>query len=217
MRRGEVDYSSPSGALASDSFRLAGWLLLAGAIFAIAGAMCPPYRQWTGTQEEGFRAIAGNPIGWWCIHTGFFLGTVLCAIGLSVLASTLSKQHGSEWALIAAVAYGIAGTCWIVNIAYRLSIWNWAAQTFVATGVTPDAFDALRRWAGSLFLVFSFVGYASVACLGAAMLQAELGPVWLRWTTVVCGLSAGFVVGYNVPFIMYVPFAALAIALLKRT
>ena len=200
----------------NSEFRLAGWLLLAGGLFAIAGAMCPPYRQWTGTQEEGFRAIAGNQVGWWCIHGGFFLGTVLSAIGLAVLASVLNARDGGKWALIAAVAFAIAGSAWIVNIAYRLSVWSWAAQTFVATGLTPSAFEPLRRWAGLLFVVFSFVGYSSVACLGAAMLRAELGPTWLRWGTLACGATAGFVVGANVPFIMYVPLAALGAVLLRR-
>jgi hypothetical protein len=198
-----------------DAFRLAGWLLLVGGALAIAGAFCPPYRQWSAPQEEGFRAIAGNPVGWWCIHIGFFLGSVFSALGLATLASVLHRRSGGEWALLAAIAFGIAGTAWIANIAYRLSIWNWAAETFVATGATPDVFVPLSRWAGVLFAVFSFVGYASVACLGAAMVGAELGPPWLRWATIACGLSAGFIVGYNVPFIMYLPFAASGIALLR--
>ena len=197
------------------AFRQAAWLLLAGGAFAIIGAFCPPYRQWYASQEEGFRAIAANPIGWWCIHIGFFLGTVFSALGLATLASVLHRRSGGEWALLAAVAFGIAGTAWIANIAYRVSIWNWAAESFVATGVTPDLFVALRRWAGMLFAIFSFVGYASVACLGVAMLRAELGPAWLRWAILACGLSAGYVVGYNVPFIMYVPFAALGVALMR--
>lgn len=197
------------------AFRQPGWLLLAGGLFAIIGAFCPPYRQWTASQEEGFRAIAGNPIGWWCIHTGFFLGTVCSALGLATLTSVLHRRGGGDWALLAAVAFGIAATAWIANLAYRVSIWNWAAETFVATGVTPDAFAPLHRWAGVLFAVFSLVGYTSIACLGVAMMRAELGPPWLRWATLACGLSAGYVVGYNVPFIMYVPLAALGAALVR--
>jgi hypothetical protein len=201
--------------LAPTAFRTAGWLLLAGGAAAIVGAFCPPYRQWYAPEQEGFRAIAGNPVGWWCIHTGFFLGTVLSALGLAVLASVLHGRAGCTWALVAAVAFGLAGTAWIANLAYRLSVWNWAANTFVATGVTPEVFVPLRRWAGMLFAIFSLVGYASVACLGAALLRAQLGPGWLRWATVACGLSAGFIVGHNVPFIMYVPFAAVGVALLR--
>ena len=204
-----MEQASPGG------LRLAGWLLLAGGILAIAGAFCPPYRQWSAPQEEGFRAIAANPVGWWCIHAGFFLGTVVAALGLAVLASALHGRPGYEWALVAAVAFAIAGTAWIGNIAYRLSVWNWAAETYVATGVTPGVFEPLRRWAAMLFAVFSLVGYGAVAALGAATLRATLGPVWLRWATIVCGMSAGYVVGYNVPFIMYVPFAAIGIALLR--
>jgi len=200
---------------APGALRLAGWLLLAGGMFAIVGAFCPPYRQWSAPQEEGFRAIAGNPVGWWCINTGFLVGTVLAALGLATLASVLYRRAGGEWALLAAVAFGFAATAWIANIAYRLSIWSWAAETYVATGVTPEVFVPLRLWAGMLFAIFAVVGYASVACLGAATLRAELGPVWLGWATVACGLTAGFVVGYNVPFIMYVPFAALGVALLR--
>ena len=201
--------------LSPAALRVAGWLLLAGGAFAIVGAMLPPYRQWYGPQEEGFRAIAGNPVGWWCIHAGFFLGTIFSALGLAVLASVLRGHAGCTWALVAAVAFGIAGTAWSVNLAYRLSVWKWAAETFVATGVTPEVFVPLRRWAAMLFAIFSFVGYAAVACLGAATLRAGLGPVWLRWGTVACGVSAGFVVGHNVPFIMYVPFAILGVTLLR--
>jgi hypothetical protein len=201
--------------LAPAAFRLTGWLLLAGGLFGIAGAFCPPYRQWSAPLEEGFRAIAGHPIGWWCIHIGFFLGTVLSALGLATLASVLYRRVGGEWALIAAAAYGIAATAWIVNLTYRLSIWNSAAQMYVATGQTPEWFFPIQRWAGTLFGVFAVVGYGAVACLGAALFRAELGPMWLRWATLVCGVSAGFIVGYNVPLIMYLPFAALGFALLR--
>ncbi|HTM46620.1 MAG TPA: hypothetical protein VL137_16810 [Polyangiaceae bacterium] len=200
--------------ISSADLRLPGWLLLVGGALGIIGAFCPPYRQWSGTQEEGFRAIAGNPLGWWCIHIGFFSGTVLSALGLATLASILYRRTGGQWALSAAVAYGIAGVAWITNIAYRLSIWNWAAQAFVATGTTPELFLPLRRFAGVLFGIFSVVGYASVACLGAAVLCAQLASAWLGWAIVACGISAGYIVGYNVPLIMYVPFVALGIALL---
>lgn len=106
---------------------------------------------------------------------------------------------------------------WIVNLAYRPSVWNWAAQTFVATSSTPETFLAWRRFAGMLLAVFSLVGYAAVALLGLALLRSGTGPGWLRIATLVCGLSAGFVFGYNVPFVMYTPFVALGIALLAST
>lgn len=201
--------------LSAPMVRAAGWLLLAGGIFAIVGAFCPPWRQWSAPQEEGFRAIAGNPVGWWCIHTGFLLGTVLSALGLAAYATALHGRLGGVWALLAAVGFGLAGGAWIVNLAYRLGVWNWAAQTFVTTGKTPEVFVPLQRWAGMLFGIFSLVGYGSIACLGASMLRAPLGPAWLRWTTLVCGLTLGFVVGHNVPFIMYVPFVALGVVLLR--
>jgi hypothetical protein len=197
------------------AYRLAGALLLTGGIVAVAGAMCPPYRQWTSSLEDGFRAIAGNPIGWWCIHAGFFLGTVLAASGLAALAAVLHRRGGGDWSVVAAVAFAIAGTAWIANLGYRVSIWNWAAEQFVATGATPDVFFAMRRWAGMLFVVFSLVGYGSVAALGVATLQDALGPVWLRWATLVCGVTGGFVVGANVPFIMYLPFIAWGVVLLR--
>ena len=80
---------------------------------------------------------------------------------------------------------------------------------------TPEYFAPFHRWAGILFAIFSVVGYGSVAALGVAMLRADLGPAWLRWTTLVWGLTGGFVVGYNVPFIMYVPMLAWGVVLLR--
>ena len=215
-RAGAVEYiARPMEPLPAPSLRFAAWLLLIGGALAVIGACCPPYRQWSAPQEEGFRAIAGNPIGWWCIHSGFFLGTVVSLLGLASLASELRGRAGGEWALIAAVAFGIAATAWIANLAYRVSIWSWAAQTFTSTGVTPDAFAVWQRFARILFAIFSLVGYGSVGLLGIALLRAGIGPAWLRWATLACGFSAGFVVGHNVPLIMYTPFVALGVVLLR--
>lgn len=195
-------------------FRLAGWFLVGGAL-AILGGCWPPYRQWSSSLEEGFRVIAAHPIGWWCIHGGFFLGTVLSTIGVSLLASALQRRGAGGWAVVATVAFGLAAAAWTLNLAYRVSVWNWAAETFVATGQTPDVFLPLHRWAGRLFGVFSLVGYGSIAALGLATLRADLGPVWLRWATLGFGLSGGLVVGTYVPLMMYIPFVAWGVVLLR--
>lgn len=202
--------------MSDTELRVSAWLLLVGGSLAVFGAFLPPYRQWYAPLEEGLRAIHGNPTGWYAIHTGFLSGTWVCAAGLAMLAFAVRDRAESAWAVAIAVVYLLSAACWTVNIAYRISVWNWTADRFVATGIVPAEFEAWRRFAGVTFALFSAGAYLTVAGLGSLCLASGLIPRTLSLIFVGWGLSAGFVVGYNVPFIAYVPFIIFGAVILRR-
>ena len=195
--------------------RTAGWLLLAGGSLATFGAFMPPYKQWYSPLENGLRVIHANPIGWYAIHAGFLSGTWVSCAGLAVLAYALRDRPGEQWAIVMSVVYTLAAVCWTVNIGYRVTVWNWAAERFVTTGIIPSEFVAWQRFAGIMVACFSVGAYLVVAGLGALSLASAAVSRTLAWVFVVWGLSAGFIVGYNVPFIAYVPFILFGVFVLR--
>ena len=152
--------------IVATSQRAVAWLLITGGMLAVVGAFWPPYRQWSAPLPEALRVIASHPIGWRCIHAGFGSGTIVSMLGLAALASALRGRPGGEQALLVAVAYGVGGTLWLVNIAIRLSATPWAAHELVATGSIPPTYMVWRSFNGVLFAAFSAIAYACVAGLG---------------------------------------------------
>jgi hypothetical protein len=69
----------------------------------------------------------------------------------------------------------------------------------VTTGIIPSEFVAWQRFAGIMFACFSVGAYLVVAGLGALSLASAAVSRTLAWVFVAWGLSAGFIVGYNVP------------------
>jgi len=199
----------------NEPFRIAGWFLLSGALFAMVGAGTPPYKQWYSPLPEALRVIAAHPIGWRCIHAGFLIGTALVAVGMALYARALSQRPGGALALVAAVTFGIATVFWSVNIAFRLTVTPWAANELVASGVVPPLYQPFSASAGLLFAFFAAFAYASDACAGWAFLRAELLPRWVAWTSIVVGIAGAPIVAYSGPWVIYVPPLLLGISLVR--
>lgn len=72
---------------------------------------------------------------------------------------------------------------------------------------------------GTLVSLFGLavLAYGTDAGLGWLVLRTGIAPTWTGWLFVVWGLSAGFVLGSNVPFIAYVPFAMLGSFLIRAS
>ena len=196
--------------------RAAGWMLIVGTSLALIGAAWPPYKQWYSPLEEALRVIASHPIGWRCIHTGFATGTIITALGLAVFANARAGQPGGVYATVAAVAYAMATVFWLVNIAYRLSVMPWAANEFVSSGAIPAMYAPLERMGALMFTAFSaMAAVASVSSAGAVS-QSGIAPRWVAWTSLVVGVIAAPMVAMIGPWVLYVPFLTLGIALVRR-
>jgi hypothetical protein len=195
--------------------RNAAWLLVVGGVIGLIGACWPPYRQWSAPHEEGLRVIAAHPIGWRIIHIGFISGTWVSVVGLGSLAYAVRERPGGTLALTAALGFGVGAIAWTLNIAIRLGITPPAADALVATGSLPASYEVWRTRARILFAIFAVLAYASVAATGGLALRSGLASRTLAYLLIAWGASAGFVVGYNVPLLAYIPYIIVGVALLR--
>jgi hypothetical protein len=120
---------------------------------------------------------------------------------------TGAGSTAAAFAVMASMVYAMGAVCWVVSLAFRLTVVPWAAEHAVNHGNPPAGFVALDRWAGALYVMHMASAYAAFALLGAAALLGHDLPPWVGWLGVGWGLSflAGFVATrfagpFNPPF-----------------
>jgi hypothetical protein len=121
------------------------------------------------------------------IHTWMISALVATPAGLAGLTLALAEPTATVLAGMAAAVYGAGGVCWIVSLAFRLTVVPWAAERATA-GHVPDGFAAYDRWAGALYVVHMLTAYVGSAVLGMAVLASDALPTWLGWAGS-CGVS----------------------------
>jgi hypothetical protein len=97
-------------------------------------------------------------------------------------------------ALMSSIVYAMGAVCWVVSLAFRLTVVPWAAQHAVVHGDPPGVFVPLDHWAGALYVIHMASAYTAFALLGSAALLAHELPPWVGWLGVGWGLS--FLVGF---------------------
>ncbi len=134
-------------------------------------------------------------------------GVVITPAGLVGLTLALREPTATVLAGMATAVYAVGAVCWIVCLAFRLTVTPWAAERAVTSGQVPDGFAAYERWAGALYVVHMLTAYVGSAVLGVALLASDAVPTWLGWAGIVWGLAfaAGFAAtrfagAFNPPF-----------------
>lgn len=155
------------------------------------------------------------------IHLWMIPALFLTPAGLAGFTAVLDAPVAMVATLMAAVVYVIGSVCFIVSLAFRLTVVPWAAERIVASGAPPDGFAPFNSWASALYVIQMASAYAAFAVLGAAVLAADDLPRWLGWLGVVWGIGflAGFVATrfagvFNPPFLAHTYTAVLGVALL---
>jgi hypothetical protein len=189
-----------------DSSVLVGGVLVAGLVIFLVGAVA--WRlAYQRPLQESLPVIHADRRRWVWIHTWMIAAMVVTPAGLAGLAVTLDEETAVALTAMATAVYLSGGVCWIVALAFRLTVVPWAAARTVTDGRVPAAFDAYDRWAGTLYVVHMLSAYVGSAVLGAAVLASDSLPTSLGWTGVVWGLvfAAGLVLTrfagpFNPPF-----------------
>lgn len=148
-------------------------------------------------------------------------GAVLTPAGLAGLAVILDAPTATVLAAMAATTYLSGAVCWLVSLAFRLTVVPWAAERAVTVGDVPDGFTAYDRWSGALYCVHMLTAYVASAVLGIAVLVSDDLPTWLGWTGLGWGLAfaAGllgtrFAGPFNPPFWAHLYTATVGMVLL---
>jgi hypothetical protein len=198
-----------------------GWTLTAGFGVFLTGAA--GWRMaYELPLEESLRVVAGDRrrrawIHLWMIPAMFVTSAGIAGVPLLVRSDNVAIIV----ATLAAVVYALGAVCFIISLAFRLTVVPWAAERTVTNGRVPEPFPALDAWAGSLYVVHMASAYVSFALLGSAVLADGALAPWVGWTGVILGLGSlvGFVATraagpFNPPILAHLYPLVLGIALL---
>jgi len=201
----------------SADLRTAALLLLIGGIVFLVGAFWPPWEQWYSPLKRSLQVIGEHRTAWYWIHTCFVIGVVLTMLGFVALAAARHRAgSGSTLTDITATLYVVGGVFWLVSVAFRVTVQVWAANEVIATGAIPTTYEAWHRFSGVLFMLYMAMAYLACAALGWDVLRTGLVARWAGWFAIAFGLSAGAVVGRNVPLMVHIPLMIIAVLLLRR-
>lgn len=170
-----------------------GLTLISGLIIFLVGAGA--WRlQYEGPMPEVLRVIHGDRRRRAWIHLWMVPAMFVTTAGVGGYAAMTGT--GSAAAVLAgmsSIVYALGAVCWVVSLAFRLTVVPWAAEHAVRHGAPPPAFVALDRWAGSLYALHMASAYAAFALIGSAALLAGDLPPWVGWLGI--GWGSSFLTG----------------------
>lgn len=172
--------------------------------------------------EEALTTIHGDRRRRTWIHGWMLPAMFLTAAGLAALPVLLEDPTARVLAVLAATVFALGAVCWVLSLAFRLTVVPAAAADLVEDGTIPHHFRPLDAWASSMYAVHMTSAYAAAALLGAALLTTDgIAPTWLGWTGVGFGalwlagfLATRFAGPFNPPFWAHLFTGAVGIALL---
>ena len=201
----------------SADLRTAALLLLIGGIVFLVGAFWPPWEQWYSPLKRSLQVIGEHRAAWYWIHTCFVIGVVLTMLGFVAFAGARNRAgSGSTLTDLTATLYVVGGVFWLVSVAFRVTVQVWAANEVIATDAIPTTYEAWHRFSGVMFMLYMGMAYLACAGLGWDVLRTGMVARWAGWFAIAFGLSAGAVVGRNVPMMVHIPLLIIAVLLLRR-
>lgn len=198
---------------------LVGWVLVAGFVVFMIGAV--GWRlEYDRPLAEALPVISGDRRRRAWIHLWMIAAMFTTSAGLAGFATIPDTRVAGVLAIMAAAGYALGALCWVVSLAFRLTVVPWAAER-VAAGSMPDGFPAFDAWAGSLYVIHMAASYTMFAVIGVAVLESGNLPHWLGWLGLASGLGflAGFVATrfagpFNPPFLAHLYSGVLGVVLL---
>lgn len=202
-----------------DGVRLAGLLLAGGLVLLVLlvgpTAFVSP-AIWNGPQDVALRLISEHALIWRVANVGFALATIVTTAGLFLMPG-LVGDRGAPVAWVSAVIFVLAAMPWLLTLAIRVAITPGVADGFVADGTIDPTYDPLAKLCGALFPAFILTASGSIVALGAAIVAGGSLGEPLGWACLVAGLAIGgsyLVVGDTLPAFVYLPTAAVGLAIL---
>lgn len=198
-------------------------LLLGGGILFWIGAFTPPYKQWsTADIKEYLTIIHDHKINWYVIHGFFMAGVIITVFGIYLLSQVLlsdGKNHVLPIISLAAISLG--SVFWLLNIAFRLTVTFWAADSLTVSGTVHTTFQTWMDWSNLIFAIYMVLAYLAIGCIGIVIKDITWIPAWTGWFCLIFGFAGA--IGYLIrfvffepPLMIHLPFIILGIMILIK-
>ena len=179
--------------------------ILAGAILFIISAFLPYTRMFIEPDADKKLEIIKSSLIQWNLGTvTFAISSLLCALGVAMVALKIQNRLPANLAWVAVVLLVIGALLWSWHCVERLR----SPEGFVYGNNTPH-----------LFTVYSILTTAGMFLLGLSLLWTLI-PAWVSWTLMIgmVLVAIAWLVFKDVPpFVYYLFFLVLGIKLLGIT
>jgi hypothetical protein len=204
--------------------RFAGFSLIVGCfLFLLAAGLIP--RDAQGNYSVGLPPRAAllviaeqTTLAQWSTSL-FICGVIVTALGFALLTKLLWDSGERTFSSLALLALWFGIVLIVIFLAFRLGVDPLAAQETARTGAVPAYYEPLKRWAMTLFQVYTVCACSALALYGGALLVTRLLPHWLSWTALIYGLAELVlfaVAGDLPPFLHYLLPIVIGFLLLRR-
>ena len=122
--------------------RLAGAMLVVGLAAFMVGAVRWRFA-YEGPQDTALPAIHADRKRRAWFHSWMIAGLMIISAGLAGVATVVDAGAARTLAVMCATAYSVGAVCWVVSLAFGLTVVPWDAERAVADGRPPEAFAAL--------------------------------------------------------------------------
>lgn len=209
-----------------NEYRLTGLLLIAAFVsFAIGGTLPIVGEKgnmgiFTLPVREHLLAVADNAVAWRWANIFMGAAAAILLAGLTMLTTILEGASERILSRLGLVGFLLAAASWVIFSAFRATITIRAAQEMSATdttGAIPAYYEPLAQWGFALFYVYAVVGFLSLAAYGGSLLQVDLLPAWVGWSTIVFSillLIQLLITGDTLPAFHYFPPLLIGIFLM---
>lgn len=209
-----------------ERLRLAGWLLVAGALVSFgAGAVPSMYAIYSSqTPQQFLQLVADRSDTWVGVHLAFLAGAVLTAMGLVALTTALADGRGRALAGIGLALFLLATPVRVLQTIFAATVTVTAADQTASSGTVPPTYGLLEgflwgqpNWALAVFIALTGIG---LACFGTALLASGRLARWLGWTFVASGLLLAIsviVIGDGPPEAVELPLLLGGVLALRQT
>jgi hypothetical protein len=139
--------------------------------------------------------------------------------GFALLALLLHRAGDGGTAVIALTLFVFSATFAAVEGSFHASLTVWAAEEAARTGVAPDFYEPLRRWANydvqSVYMSFLLV---ALLLFSWSALRTGLLPTWVGWAALAWSLLSFplYFLVFGAPLIAVVTPLLFGVGLLSR-
>ena len=183
------------------AWKWTGYLLLIGGIIFWIGACTPPYKWWmTRDIREYLSLIYENKTTWYFIAVTFLFGMILTVMGMMLFSILLQRQGATFIPQIGYAAFTFGSIFWILNIAFRATVTVWAATQLKENNLLEPSFKSWMDWTNLIFAIYMVLAYFGIGCMGLALKDMSLLPVWTAWVCMLFGFGGSVLYICRVPF-----------------
>lgn len=200
--------------------QMAGVLLILSVMLPFLGLIIIARGDFSGFQAS-IRGIAGVGESVDILRRTFPVAPLSVVLSLASFGMLTALLHQTGDKIIAVLAFILLLFSQIFMVfqgTFHSSVTVWAAKRLAKEGEVPELFEPLWQWMyTTVQKIYVDLGLLAIATYGWSILQTELFPPWLGWSSIAWSggwLFLFFITKDNLPLVLFVPPVVIGVTAL---